>query len=268
MACPLTHKVTATYASRIINSAASSVTSRDHSAYWVLLRLILGDDVADYVWSIVGTEREDVTNGILLEAWSHQTWQEGSFQLVPVETGALEGKGGFLDLEVRLVEDLEWGEFVTAVPREVERQWGRKRKRVVRMVEEGDRFRVVTRDGERWGLPSPGLLYVRAVLMQFVREAGGLGEGRRRKRVRKARDVFGEGEEDESDEEEEEGGNGKENGEKEGEETQDENSGGKEEGEGNDDGGGQGSNVDKITFSQFFPPEGIRLGEPEEPDTE
>lgn len=167
--CPFTLSNEALVGCHIIHHPLTSISTRHHSAYWALVRFLLGKALCDKVWEIAGGPKkcDETSNGILIRRDFHHLWDTGKMELRPVGSSptfqevCLETRGQSVDWKLLRSAVQKLPSDQTPLPI-------RASKKTSRGMENRDVFRVFTINATTHPLPSWLLLEVRLAVSSCI----------------------------------------------------------------------------------------------------
>lgn len=197
--CPLTTRTENSLETAHLIPHSVAAMSRQNTAFWLLLAIILDPMLRDHLFSIVHDVKSYSTmNGLALDASMHRYFDAGIFVLLPVTNMAFDPSStDHLDVTFRwrssspnlktcctmlpsdpsaqVLKTAEGKSFQSLAPQ-------------LRQIEDGDVFRLFTDDAKHLPLPHPFLLSLHALLWRMIGSSG-LAEttGNKRKRLAAAR---------------------------------------------------------------------------------
>lgn len=180
--CLVRHADGGLHASHIISFATGAAVSRTGCPIWFMLAFLFGPEFADYMWTVASNSRDCTSNRICLESRYRGRHGDGDYVLDPLPGQTQD----HLDLRFTILnETTRWQ--LTIVPRSREDPSAKTPE--LRMVADGDVYRVTTKDPVRFLLPSIVLLQARNVVYRLSAMTGFLASTDERKKMRKKGDV-------------------------------------------------------------------------------
>lgn len=193
--CPLTTRTEGSLETAHLIPHSVAAMSRQDTAFWLLLAIILGPALRDHLFSVVHDVKSYSTmNGLVLDASMHRYFDAGIFVLLPATDIALDpSTTDHLDVTFRWRSSPpNLKTCYTMLPPDPESQVSKTAEgksfqtlaSQVRQIEDGGVFRLFTDDPKRLPLPHPLLLSLHALLWRMIGSSG-LAEttGQKRKRL-------------------------------------------------------------------------------------
>lgn len=193
--CPLTTRTENSLETAHLIPHSVAAMSRQDTAFWLLLAIILGPALRDHLFSVVHDVKSYSTmNGLVLDASMHRYFDAGIFVLLPAPDIAFDPPTtDHLDVTFRWRSSpTNLKTCFTMLPPDPESQVSKTSEgksfqtlaSQVRQIEDGGVFRLFTDDPKRLPLPHPLLLSLHALLWRMIGSSG-LAEttGHKRKRL-------------------------------------------------------------------------------------
>lgn len=182
--CPITGRTNEPYILETAHLVPHSVAAVETFAvppYWRLLKLCLGPTLTDHIYTIAGSYNSfRSTNGISLDSSIHTLFDRGILWLVPLVHGNVFSADTTCYYDVQFHWRGETKHLVsmgTRLPQLPEEQVNNSLQAYnfldsIRQINDGDRFRLFTRDPVQYPLPHPLLISLHAMLWEMIAASG------------------------------------------------------------------------------------------------
>lgn len=181
--CPITGRGADMFkleTAHLVPHSIAAISTADDAPYWRLLTLCIGAELTNRVFEIVGGANSfRSSNGLTMDPTLHGSlFDRGLFWLVPHLPVDFDPEASrYYDIEfIWRADQRSLSSIMTFLPQDPDAQLDRAGRLNLlddaRRMETGDRFRLFTRDPERYPLPHPLLLYLHAMLWEMVASSG------------------------------------------------------------------------------------------------
>lgn len=189
--CPITGRGADMFkleTAHLVPHSIAAISTVDDAPYWRLLTLTIGPELTNRVFEIVGGANSfRSSNGLTMDPILHGSlFDRGLFWLLPhLPDGFDPDVSHYYDIEfIWRADHRSLSSIMTFLPQTPDTQLDRAGRLNLlddaRRMETGDRFRLFTRDPERYPLPHPLLLSLHAMLWEMIASSGLLETARTR----------------------------------------------------------------------------------------